>query len=181
MDGNMTTSAHRYNSKPLLFSVTGMMIVVCLFAAVAYKSVRFGDMFRRDSVSNGVTCFMGSFALVGFLVLSPPILARHTLPVAFSRNLTFHTVVIAHICRLAFFTVFVRLTAILALMFKPIFGSAVIVKIRNLLSFLAFVADFCYDLFNHFRLLYRRFRSEPLQAQYLCGSFYYSTLLGGVK
>ncbi len=35
----MTKSTGRYNIKPVLFCVTGMMIVVCLFAARAFHRV----------------------------------------------------------------------------------------------------------------------------------------------
>jgi hypothetical protein len=64
---------------------------------------------------------------------------------------------------------------------KPIFFLFVLMELRNGLNFLALGTRFCYDLLRHGFFLIKRLCLEPLQTQYLCGSFNYTTFLSGVK
>ncbi len=205
----MTKSTHRNNIKPMLLGIAGMMVVVCLFAAGAFHRVNRLHLSRSDSVSNSVfcfntirelggifstntsgrrlatislpVCFMGSLGLICFLVLFLHIFALRTLPMASLGNLTLCAVSMAHVGCFALFAVIVRFAARFALPVNPIFGCAIFVKFRYLLSCLAFRALLWYDGFGHGLFLLKKLCLEPIAAQTVVGSLYCSTLLGGVK
>ena len=182
MDANMTHSTNRNNIEPMLFSVAGVMVLLCLFTTRAVERFHVRQFAGDYRTVNSFFCrpafreFAGVFGVGGFgtyfTFWSLPVFARmcdQSPP--------------AHLGRVKFAEVksLMRAFAILALPVNPIFGCAIFVKIRHLLSSLAFRACFCYDWFRHGFFLSKKLCSEPLQAQYLCGSLYCSTSRGVVK
>ncbi len=62
-----------------------------------------------------------------------------------------------------------------------VFTSFLIMKFGEFFNFLATSTSFCFNWFRHGFFLVKKLCLEPLQTQYLCGSFYSTALPEGVK
>ena len=150
MNLSMTMNTNRNNIKPAFWCITGMMILFCLhFTAMTTQSVGARQFATPNSSRHNIFRFMpfrvpSAVALISFLAYS-----------------------------FAFFCLVILFFTDFAFIAMPIFSCVVIVKFRDCFGLLATSASFCYDWFRHGFFLIKKLCLEPLQTQYLCGSFRY--------
>ncbi len=159
----------RYNVKPVVRGIAFVvMVILCLCGAVvAQQSVDPGQFSGSDSMSHS-TFSLNSFGMGGFvffMALKTPCLTSLALVISSLSSYTIFALLVKFLDGLTFFALAVLPLAV-AIAYsttkpKTIFPIIVFVKFRECFNFVAFGACFMYSLFSHFRLLIRRFWSEP--------------------
>lgn len=193
----MARNTNRNNIKPMLTGISLMvMILFCLFATRAFINMGWLHFTQGDRVAYsaaGLT-FLAVFNIISFATLFVFFRFQVFLAGSFLRGLTFFTLpksftflsfaIFSHICKLIFLRLIsfaVCFATILTMIPKTIPRVLILVKFRKVLDYFAFRASFCYGLIRHGFFLHEKLCLEPLQAQYLCGSLYYTTNEKGGK
>ena len=173
----MTLFAKRHYIKSFFFFVAVMVIFSCWFCAEKTTSCFCRFQYTHfDCIFDSVLSF--NFLLVIFAIFS------RALPSCWT-SLEFAT--FFTISYFAFFGISVYLASLIFTFFaiptKTIFSRFVFKKFINRFYFFAFGTFFCYGWFRHgfFSLDLERLCFEPLEGRSLCGSFYNTTNLIGVK
>ncbi len=158
----MTTDAYRYNIEPMLFCVTGMVILMCLFATRTVENV--GTFY--PSIGNGVINSVPSFPINW-------ILFTISVYCPYSTCFTLWGLLISYIgafsCISLFIIAFLLVAANLAIIKMPIFASSLFVKFKERFNCVALVTLLCYDWFRHGFFLFKKLRLEPVTAQTATG------------
>jgi len=203
----MTFNAHRNNLKGL--RIVWVVILTCLFIALALKGFCWGNFARGNSMTNGITSFdfFRKTVTVSGIPVFPATFTFFGLVVSLSDNLTFFALQVSFISSLAFsalfvfflsyfalaalaesstgcsafFTLAITFCAIFTVAFKTTFPIKSFKKLRNGLYFFAYRASFCYDRFRHGFFLVKKLRLEPITAQTVVGSFYINIFRGDCK
>ena len=167
----MAFFANRKNIKPMFRFITKiMMILLCrIETKVTLKRFDIGQFTCRY----GIVGCIASFAAVGvsFVIIFAcefaEIFASFCFHI-FEITLFMHSV--------AFFGLPVSFIAVIlakfAIILIAIFFCAILMKFRNYLNNLAMTTSFCFNSLRHGFFLIKKLCLEPLQTQYLCGSFY---------
>lgn len=159
----MAQNANRNNFKSILWSITGMMIVLCLGRAVmTLQRISWWQSFISNSITHNLSCF---------------VIFRTKLAKVFLGTFAFYAILIAAVSGFPLFALSIFLLAIFAIMPMPTFSASIFVKIGNRFVFFANMAGFRYDCFRHYFLLDRKFCLEPVAAHTAVGSLYYSEIL----
>jgi len=171
MKDAMATITKWMHGKSKFFHVTNMMIYLCLLAA------KFADFCFHRSHPSCFNRILDSMLGFNFLFVVLAIFRRPTSPCwAFLVFSAFFA-----ISYFAFFGASVLSTAQPLALFttplKAIFSRFIFIKLAERLNVIALRALFCYNLLRHGFFLIKKLRLEPLQTQYLCGLFYYTTFL----
>ncbi len=203
MKFSMTNTADRDNVEPIHLRITFVMVVnTCLattqtLVLFCWKYLTSSDKgvdytmgldsrFVFQSIPSLASSY-GTGADVRFSIIflnRPAMLALSVcLFKIISGFLAFFASFVFKICKqLFFFTSFGSLplsdkstTAYFAGVAKAVFFSPIVIKFRNSFNLIATGASFCYDLLRHGFFLIKKSCLEPLQTQYLCGSFYINT------
>lgn len=185
----MTRSAYRNNIKPMLFSVTFVvMIVLCLFATRTSKVIGTSQFTISDSVVNCIYSLNLQFIL-SLILFS---VSTYCFFPFFSLGIFFAMVIVqlssffglriffvsATMCLLAFFCLGIFLYSFATAGFtgrmKVIFGRFIFIKFRWRLKFFASTTSFRYDYFRR-NLSPVKIMLEPVVGYTpAVGSFYYS-------
>ncbi len=172
----MTRNTNRYNIKPMLFCVAGMVIVVRLFATGAFECVWFRDVSGSDSIVDIGLRLQLLCVLLSILLSSG--FDSFSFAIAFLRRFSFFAVIVRLTTRFAFLAFSIAtaryLSATSAFFLESVFLGSVLVKFRNGFNFLASAALLWYDGFGHVLFLNKRISSGPVAAQTATGSFYYT-------
>ena len=156
----MTFSTNRFNFKPILKFVTGMMILLCSIETImALQEIRMKQFTTCNSVSYRIFgCDF--FRVLFFIVIKGTFLAYLTLfalVITLSRSFALFCLVIPF---------FLFQTTDFAISIKSIIANLSFVKFRKLFSFFASSTGLCYNIFRHDRYSYNDHCSKPIVASY---------------
>ena len=168
----MALYANRKDVEPMFGFITKIMMILFsrLKTKITLKCFNFGQFTSAYSVANCRTslCF---FRVVNTIMPR----SRTASSFASIRLLIMFLVsfglILLRVIIIAYFTI----TAMTG------FFRTVFVKFRKWFGFFALGTSFCYDSFRHGFFLHKKLCLEPLQTQYLCGSFYYNNKHSQIK
>ncbi len=182
----MTFYAQWHNGKPLSLPVAGLVVILlcgCFLALDTLETGCLGKFSANDSIIDSIFCF--PFRFIGVAVFSMGFFPGRTFCKFFIVSFAFFAVA-KGIFSLPFqvpamfaigVTFVIFLVAFSAISLDAKCSRGVLVKFRKLFFGIALRASFCYNVLRHGFFLTKKLCLEPLQAQYLCGSFYYSLSL----
>ncbi len=194
---NMTRNTNRFNVKPVLGFIAGMVVLFCLLGAVmALLGIGTRQFASRNSMiysilgftliwMAGVETFLSSFAFFAFTVTSSGGFTFFTLVSSSMSSFAFIALGVMSFNHFAIFAftilLLVKFLASFTLSVKSIFFTAVFTKLRERFDLFAMKALFCYDRLRHGFLLTRKLCLEPVAVHSVIGLSYYSVSLGGCQ
>jgi len=191
----MTNSTKCNNIKPVLFGVAFVMVVMnSLVSATTQSGVCRKEFAGSYSGLNGhtrlfsywisifrVISLLARFIFVAFAKIAKIFFSRIFAFRAFCGCLSFYGAPIPLHGSFSRLTFAVNSCATFTAIRFAKWISFTCTEFGNIFDFFARVTLSCYNLFRHGFFLIKKLCLEPLQTQYLCGSFYYNRDMYNVK
>ncbi len=169
----MTFTTNRNNIKPVLFSITFVVMILCClhFTITAFKRAGMWHKTFFDFRPYICRChFLSSISTIRSSGLQYSFFAM-LIPTSYC-----FTCFCLAIFSCVYFLIFCATWLARCSMF--IFSSFCFIKTINGFNFFASTTSFCYDLLRHGFFLIKKLCLEPLQDRFLCGSLYYTRVEG---